>query len=177
MNSESMKSYMPFFIADSKIFGNIYDAEVREFDTLEKKIEDLNNQLSIDTATWALSIYENEMGIKTDLTKSLDERRAVIKSKWRGTGKIDGKLIKLVADAYTNGQVDVTFDGNINIKFNSIIGTPPNINDLKNSIEGIKPAYIAVKYLFAYLLIKDIDNTMTIGDLEKVTLDKFAGGE
>lgn len=177
MNNEYMKSCMPSFITESKIFGNIYDAEYREFDTLEKKIEDLNNQLSIDTATWALSIYENEMGIKTESTKSFDERRAVIKSKWRGTGKIDGKLIKMVADAYTNGQVDVTFDGKINIKFNSIIGIPNNLDDLKKALEDIKPVNLRLEYIFSYLLLKDIDGGKTLRQLETIPLNKFAGGE
>lgn len=173
----NLKSYLPSFLSDNKTFTEIFNSEEQEFNSLGNKIEEVKAQLNVDTATWALDIYEKELGIATDYTKDLNYRRSIIKSRWRGTGKLDSTLIKIVCNAFTNGNVEVTFDGSINIKFNSIIGIPPNLNDLKNSLEQIKPAYLAIKYLFAYLLIKDIDNVMTIGQLENITLDKFAGGE
>lgn len=158
----------------SDVYREILNAEQIEFDMLNINIEDLQKQMFIDTATWGLSIYEKELGIKTNLNKPLDERRSVVKSKWRGTGKVDSLLIKAVADAFTNGDVKVEFDGNIIINFNSVLGTPPNLPDVKNAIGEINPAHLAIIYKFAHLLIKDIHDVMTLEQFENITLDKFA---
>jgi len=152
-------------------------AEQIEFDRLAIDIEDLEKQLNIDTATWGLAIYERELGIKTNLNKPLEERRSVIKSKWRGTGKVDRALIKAVVDAYTNGGVEVGFDGRIIITFNDVKGIPPNLEDAQRAIEDISPAHLAIIYEFAYLLIKEIHEVVTLNEMEQIPLHKFAGGE
>lgn len=150
MYSVKLKSYVPLFIADVKTFDEIYNSQGREFGTLNKKIDDLKAQFNIDTATWALDIYEKELGIVIDYTKPLDYRRSVIKSKDRGSGKLNSMMIKLVCDAFTNGDVEVSYDGIIHIKFASVKGIPPNMDDLKKAVEQIKPAYLLLDYLYTY---------------------------
>lgn len=169
--------YLPPYERNSKIFQEIMKAEQIEFDRLAIDIEDLEKQLNIDTATWGLAIYERELGIKTNLNKPLEERRSVIKSKWRGTGKVDWALIKAVVDAYTNGGVEVGFDGRIIITFNDVKGIPPNLEDAQRAIEDISPAHLAIIYEFAYLLIKEIHEVVTLNEMEQIPLHKFAGGE
>ena len=176
MRSDNLKSYLPLFLSNTQLFTEIFGAKGQELDSIDVSIADLNAQFDVDTATWALDRYENELGIATDYTKPLDYRRSVIKSKWRGTGKLDATLIKTVCDAFTNGDVQVTFDGTIHVKFNSVLGIPPNMDDLGVAVEQIKPAYLLLDYLFSYLLISDIDQVMTIDELQLTTLDKFAGG-
>lgn len=168
---------LPYYERNSKVFKEILNAEVKVFDGLNLDINDLEGQLNVDTATWALYIYEKELDIKTELNKPLYERRSVIKSKWRGTGKVDAALIKMVADAFTNGDVSVEFDGSIIIKFNSVYGIPPNLEDTKKAIQEISPAHLGILYQFAYLLIKDIHEVKTLFAMEQITLNKFAGGE
>jgi hypothetical protein len=164
------------FMRKSKIFIEIFNAEQKQFEQKELDLEDLRKQMDIETATWGLDIYEKDLGIKTDRSKPLTERRSVIKSKERGSGKVDATLIKLVADSFTNGDVEVTFDGQINIKFTSVLGIPPNLEDLENALEDVKPAHLAIAYAFAYLLIKDIHGVMTLTEIEQKPLNLFAGG-
>ncbi|MMZ67964.1 hypothetical protein D1872_306060 [compost metagenome] len=57
------------------------------------------------------------------------------------------------------------------------VGIPPNLDDLKEVIEEIKPAHMKVEYEFSYLLIRDIDGVMTLDQLDQVPLLKFAGGD
>ena len=111
------------------------------------------------------------------MNKPLSDRRSVIKSKLRGSGKVDHIQIKLVADAYTNGDVVVSFNGHIVVKFTSNYGIPPNLDDVKNALEDVKPAHLAIDYEFRYLLIKDIHNVLTLSEMEQAPLNKFAGGE
>ncbi|OLS02232.1 putative phage tail protein [Tissierella creatinophila] len=165
---------LPIYERNSKVFQELMKAEELELDKIELDIEDLKKQLFIDTATWGLDLYEKELKIPIDLSKDLEERRGVIRSKWRGTGKVDKYLIKRVVDAYTNGNVDVSFNGKIVIKFTGIYGIPTNLNDVYKSLEDVSPAHLDIIYEFMYLYIKDIHEVMTIEELENTTLDKFA---
>jgi hypothetical protein len=174
--SDALKAYLPPMLTDTQTFNEILNSEGTEFDTLHSKIDDVKAQFNIDTATWGLNIYEKDLGITTDYTKALDYRRSVIKSKSRGTGKLNATMIKLVCDSFSNGNVAVTFDGTIHVKFTSVKGIPPNMNDLKNAVEQIKPAYLLLDYLFAYLLIKDVDGVMTLNQMQATKLNQFAGG-
>ena len=85
-------------------------------------------------------------------------------------------MIKIVCDSFSNGDVKVTFDGIIHVKFTSVEGIPPNMSDLKNAVEEIKPAYLLLDYLYAFLLIKEVHGVMTINQLQATKLNKFAGG-
>jgi len=174
--SDILKSYFPNIVTDSKIFSEILNAEGIEFDNYYDKLSDLELQFDVDTATWALDYYEKDLGIVTDYTKDYDSRRSVIKSKWRGNGKLTSTLIKIVCDAFTNGDVQVTYDGIIHVKFTSVIGTPPNMGDLKNAVEQIKPAYKLLEYLYSYLMIKEVNGVMTLSQLQATPLNRFAGG-
>lgn len=176
MYSDTLKSYLPTLLTDTKTFTEILNSEGIEFDTLLANIDDIKAQFNIDTATWALDTYEKELGITTNNTKALDYRRSVIKSKSRGTGKLNASMIKIVCDSFSNGDVQVTFDGAIHVKFTSVEGIPPNMSDLKKVVEEIKPAYLLLDYLYAYLLIKEIDGVMTINQLQSTKLNQFAGG-
>ena len=151
---------LPLYERKSQFSKDLLSAQQSEIDRLSNNIADLEKQLNIDTATWALSIYEKDLGIESDLTitKSLDERRSVIKSKWRGTGKVDRTLIKLVVDAFTNGNVNIGFDGRIIVTFNDVKGVPPNMGDVYKAIEDIKPAHLEIIYIFTYLTWNEFDN-------------------
>lgn len=169
--SDTLKSYFPPIITDSKVFTEILNAEGIEFDNYYDKLADLELQFDVDTATWALDYYEKDLNIVTDHTKSYDDRRSVIKSKWRGTGKFSSALIKIVCTAYTNGDVDVTFDGTIHVKFVNKLGIPENIEDLKAAIEQIKPAWLSIDYVFTYKLWNDIKD-LTWDDLQAYTWEQ-----
>lgn len=171
-----MINYLPIYERDSKVFQNLIDIEALEIDDRAEDIEDFIKQLSINTATWGLTIYEQELEIKKDIDKSYEERRSAIKSKLRGTGKADKALIKLVSDAHTNGDVDVTFDGKINIKFISVYGIPPNIEDLKRALEDVKPAHLDIIYIFNYIIWDEFDiynKTWNQWDILNLSWDEF----
>ncbi len=170
-----MMTYLPSYMRKSKVLREICSAQHEQIQYIKTGMEDIAQQLSVDTATWGLAIYEKELDIKTDLNKPIEDRRSVIKSKMRGTGKVDAVLIKVVADAYTNGDVIVSFNGHIVVKFTSKIGTPPNLEDLKAILEGVKPAHLKIDYQFRYITIGEI-SAMTIGEVHHTILDKFAGG-
>ncbi|WP_255298487.1 putative phage tail protein [Brevibacillus dissolubilis] len=170
-----MLNHLPAFMQKSRVLQQFETAEQLELELINGQLEDLMPQLDVSTATWGLVVFEQELGIPTDLSKSYDARREVIRSKMRGSGKIDRMQIKVVADAYANGDCEVSFNGRIRVKFTSQIGIPPRLEELKRAIEEIKPAHLGVEYEFRYLFIEDVQQ-MTLEQLQTQPLENFAGG-
>lgn len=158
------------FQRKSKIYKEIFDADTMQLTNRDDRTADLKLQLSVDTATWGLVFYENDYGIKIDESKSLTDRRALIKSRMRGSGTVTSSLMKNVALAFTGGEIDVGFNGKINITFTNIVGIPPNLQDFKEGIEEIKPAFLDVIYEFLYNQYQDLA-AFTYGQLSVYTYE------
>ncbi len=121
-------------------------------EALEEARIDLYNQVFVDTATWGLSAWEEALKINTDISKSYEFRRERIKAKLRGAGSTTKSMMKQMAAAYSNGEVEVIEDNSnygFVIKFVGTIGIPANMPDLIQAIEEIKPAHLS--YTFEYI--------------------------
>lgn len=176
--SDRLKEYLPDYYRNVLEMDELINAEGTEFDLLGTRIEELLNQSYPESATWALERYEKELQIIVDINKPTDQRRSVVISKMRGLGKVSGTMIKNVAQAYDGGTVDVDVspaEYKIIITFIDTLGIPQNLDDLKAALEEIKPAHMSLSYAFRYLLLKEI-GSMTISQLQRTPLNKFAGG-
>ncbi|WIF95113.1 YmfQ family protein [Caminicella sporogenes] len=148
-----LMQYLPNYYRTSKVMTNItdvYDIELQEFQT---KLDNTLNQFFVDLADTSLDRWEKELGIPVNSSKPDEYRRSVIKSKLRGQGTITINFIKNVAESYSNGEVEVT-ENNSNYSFTiTFVGTkgiPPNMDDLKNAIEDIKPAHLGFTFEYTY---------------------------
>lgn len=172
-----MFTFLPTYYETSRVMKADMQAKGTELDMLFRAIDETMEQFFVRTATWGLDRWEMELGVPTEKEKPIEQRRAVVESKLRGAGKFSGRLVKNVAEAYDGGTVDVSFqpsEWSFTVKFVDTIGIPPNIEDLKTVIEEIKPAHLVIKYEFSYLLIRDVNDRMTIGELARTPLSKFA---
>lgn len=154
-----LKDYVPPFLLESKIFQANYDVQQNELDSYNNAINDIADQCFVETATWGLNYWEEFLGITVDENKETDYRRSVIKAKLRGTGTITVKLIKNVAESFSNGEVSITENVapyTFEVKFVGTRGIPPNLEDLKNAINEIKPAHLAVTYIFVYTVWSEV---------------------
>jgi len=174
---QELFSYLPHYYETSRIMRADAETKGQEMELLHQALEETLDQFFVRTATWGLDIWERELDIAVDPAKPIEQRRSVVESKLRGGGVFSGKMVRNVAAAYERGTVDVTFQPEewaFTIHFVDTIGLPPNLDDLKAAIEAIKPAHMAVEYEFSYLLIRDVNGVMTLGQLDRTTLDKFA---
>ena len=84
----------------------------------------------------------------------------------------------MVADAWRNGAVEVTFaQGRIVVQFVGPYGVPDDLPALKDAVARVIPAHLPVDYLFRYLLIRDIHLIKTLEEMDQIELHKFAGGK
>lgn len=148
-----MKELYPERLVKSAEFADWIEALEGIVEKIKEERDELFNQFNVDTATWSLELWEKEYGLETDITKTLLDRRSRIKSKMRGVGTTTKRLIKNIAESFSNGHVEVTEHNNeyyFEIEFVGKIGLPPNIPDLKAAIEEAKPAHLNVVYICKY---------------------------
>ena len=134
-------------------------------------------QMFLDSMTWALAIEERIAGITPAAGAGVEERRSVLQAKWRSaTGKCDVDLIQRVCDSWQNGEVEVDFaDGEIVLRFVGAYGVPDAdaLAALQSAVQEVIPAHLAVKYLYRYLLVREVHG-MVIDTLQTHTIDEFA---
>ena len=158
--------------------NDLYTVIGAEFDLLQYAIKTVIDNSLIDTADLAtVEMYEQQMNIKPLPSQTLDERRAMIKAKWRSDGTITLEMLQNVCNAWRNGEVNAAFEnGKIKLSFTGEYGIPSDLDALYAALDEVKPAHLAIEYNFKYLLIKDIHNVMTINEMETQKLRNFAGG-
>lgn len=145
--------YMPTYYKASGVMINLLNAYAKEIGLEDYKLEDILKQLFVETATWGLDLWEKEYGIKTDIGKTYETRREVLRAKKRGSGTITKDMLKNSALAYTNAEAEVienVADYSFIIKFIGMKGIPPNMQLLINTIEEIKPAHLAYSFQYTF---------------------------
>lgn len=173
---QAMLTYLPRYYATSRVMKSILDAQGTELDRLRFALDETLDQFYVDTATWGLETWEKELGIPTDSSKPIEQRRSLVKSKIRGTGTVTFDLIRNVAGSFANGTVEIVQEPaaySFTIKFVDALGLPPNLDDLKAAIEEIKPAHLAVEYAFRYFTVGEVQG-MTIHQIQTHRLTDFA---
>jgi uncharacterized protein YmfQ (DUF2313 family) len=142
---------MPKYYKTSKVIDNINNSNSIELTAFNDELNNILNQFFVDTADYTLERWEKELGIEVNNNYDINFRRSRIKSKLRGQGTVTVSLIKNISESFSNGEVDVIEDNanyNFTIKFISILGIPPNMDDLQKAVEDIKPAHLG--FIFAY---------------------------
>ncbi|WP_369899735.1 putative phage tail protein [Bacillus manliponensis] len=149
-----MLKMLPLYERKSDVFHNILTADDREFRNLEQQIDIVDRNIFIDTAVESLHIHERDLGIKTVENLRYDQRREQIMSRNRANvGQTTEDTIKLVARAFSNGEVDVNktaIPGVYEVKFIDKIGIPDNIESLKESLDIVIPAHLELTYSFTF---------------------------
>jgi uncharacterized protein YmfQ (DUF2313 family) len=173
----AMLGYCPQYYESSRLFQSYLQTSGTEMDDFRTAMDEVLDQFFVNTATWGLDKWESELGLTSFAGKPEDQRRSRIVSKLRGMGTVTVALMQSVAKSYTNGEIQVTEHPetySFTVKFVDQLGVPPNLNDLKQAIEEIKPAHLAVVYEYKYLLINQIHRVMTISEMESHPLTDFA---
>nr|WP_312578330.1 putative phage tail protein [Sedimentibacter sp.] len=148
-----LMKYLPDCYQNSAQMNDLQQSIGKEFGVLSYNIDELLNQMYVDTATWGLELWEKQLGIQTDISKSNTARREIIKAKLRGAGTTTKSMIKNTAMAFSGGDVDVIEypkENKFVIQFVGVLGIPPNMAGLIQSIEEIKPAHLSYSFKYTY---------------------------
>src|SRR5471030_344989 len=148
-SSEVLNSYVPYEIQNSYIFNEIFNAYGDVFDKLGLDISDLFLQILPQTATeWGIKLWEKRIGITTNTSKSIEERRSRVLAKLNTRGTTTLEVIKQICKSFIS-EVEVVKhypEYYFEINLLSTTGFPYALDSLYDSVEIAKPAHLGVKY-------------------------------
>ncbi|MEO2601031.1 putative phage tail protein [Clostridium butyricum] len=165
------ENYIPESFNNDPILSQIFKTQGKELAKINYYIKDLTNQFFVETATWGIRIWEEDLGITVVESDDLEDRRARCLAKIRSTGTCTEAKIKEVAKSFKYGDIEIEKDYahyKYTIKFVSDMGIPPKMEDFKASIELISPAHLGIEYQFKYFTWGELH-----GDLDNTTPYKF----
>lgn len=158
-NKPKLLEYLPHFLRGVLEFKEWDNVSGYEISKLNLDIKDIIAQCFIDTATWGLNLWEEQIGVSTDINKSYEERREIIKARLRGSGTVTKKMIKETAEAFSGGQVDIiehTESYSFTVRFVGVKGIPKNMAAFIEMINTIKPAHLDYDIKYTYTVWNDI---------------------
>ena len=168
-----IKRYLPSFIVKGNILKDIFESQQAEVDLLNNNIQDLIDNLFVETATWSLVNWEKKYNIPIDLDDTLENRRSRILARMVSKGQpFTKETIEAIANQFTNGTVEVIEhleDDYFTVKFVSTKGIPPKIQDVYDAINEVKASWLDVDYEFKYNTVGYIKE-FTVGEISKYTV-------
>ncbi len=146
-------SYLPSYYTEVLDFQLLQDSIGKELQLLIEDLENIMDQLYIDTTTWGLDRWEKEFGLTTDPSQLTATRREIIKAKMQGSGTTTSAMIQRIASTFSGGDVIVEQSMeayHFLIRFVGQLGIPPNMAGLIQTIEEIKPAHLSYDFVYTY---------------------------
>lgn len=159
-----MLKKLPTYYQKSKVIRELFKSIELEFKSLSEETVLTENQFFVILSDRDIAKHEQDVGLVPDTAADLDTRRGRVMSKLRGTGTVTKTMMKNVAASFVNGDIEIIEYPSrycFAVKFTSRTGIPYNIEDIKAMVEELKPAHLAVEYIFTYRLWQDVLDTLS----------------
>ena len=171
-----IKRYLPSFIVKGNILKDIFESQQAEVDLLNNNIQDLIDNLFVETATWSLENWEKKYNIPIDLDDTLENRRSRILARMVSKGQpFTKETIEAIANQFTNGSVEVIEhleDDYFTVKFVSAKGIPPKIQDVYDAINEVKASWLDIDYEFIFNTVNYL-RKFTVAELRQYTVEEL----
>lgn len=149
-----LKLYLPVVLQDIAEYEVLSNAETPILADLEEKTNRIVEESFLSTMSETrLAEWENALGI-IPTNSSVEQRRSVVLSRFRGTGKLNKTLIRAMVKAFTGGSAEVNFENStLRVKV-----APPTSTFLDFSIDKLteelskrKPAHLLMTVELSYI--------------------------
>ena len=160
--------YLPRFLGMDPNFHATNHADSKEHDRIRLLLQDLLNQVYVDTATWGLPLWESlvEITVRND---ALDWRRNEVKAKLRAAQSVTQPFLQAVVEMLVAGQsvrvIDVPTDYRLDIELGD--GGVRSWQGLEQALRIWVPAHIGWKYIARTDAALDlyVGATVTVADI------------
>lgn len=163
---EEIASYSPKFYKSIKEMNAVF--RLAGF-TLDLMAEDLEGTVSNQFVEYmdeeAFSRYETFLGVKKDVNKTLEERKAYVNALLMGSGKISKDKIVAIVNQFADCTCDVLLDGSellVNMTFTD--NPEKYMDDIRNLIRDKVPLHIEIVYhgSIDMNIVVVLQNTVTV---------------
>lgn len=172
--------YLPRYYQGIKEVEELQRAIDNENTKEREKIQDIFKQCDINRATWGLVIWEEMYGLSIgDTLTNIEDRRERVRAKMRSTGTTTIAKLKNIALAFAGAKVDILEhygEYYIKIKFISLVGRVPDLENFKRAIREVLPAHLGFKIEFRYNTHGDLkEHRVTHEHLQSFTHEQIFG--
>ena len=169
---EEIASYSPRFYRSIKEMDAVFRFAGFTLDLMAEDLEStVSNQFVEYMDEESFSRYEVFLGVKKDINKTLEERKAYVNALLVGSGKISKDKIVAIVNQFVDCACDVSLDGSelfINMTFSDDPGK--YMDDIRNLIRDKVPLHIEIVYHGSV----DIDIVVILKDT--VTIERIRHG-
>lgn len=179
IRGQRMLDYLPEYYHDSTVIRSIAQATGTEIDLVRTTLYEIREQWFARTATWALDTWEGELGLPT-IPLADEPRRERIVGRLRSAHTATPAVVKVVAEAWANGEIDVIEDFGayrVIIRFVSQTGIPATLSVVQLALRDLIPAHLAIEYEFNYLLWDELDVLKDLDERDEPPLEAYTWDE
>jgi hypothetical protein len=162
-NTVDLKRYLPEFLSADETISDLSAVESEEHERARLAIQDLFNNLFIETSTWALAKWEELLELTPATTDTYEQRRNRILLRLQSNQTSTPDYIVNLARRYMSADSEVSLvEDNENYKFRLVnrSGSILYSADLLNALDTYKPAHLQ----YGITLERDIE----LDDNEKI---------
>ena len=164
--------YLPKFLANDPAFSETQRVLSWEHERYRLKIIDFAKQFHPQTATWGLSVWEEELGLATDVSVDLEIRRARVMAKLLGSSPMTvantNRLVNLFTDDGKAYVVELSEPGIIKVVIPS---QTAYTDEMRDALDEMLPAHL--DYYFQHQIVIDVDDDTISGGED----DTISGGD
>ncbi|WP_337378636.1 putative phage tail protein [Mitsuokella jalaludinii] len=99
-----ISQYLPKFLAKDKVMFHMLAAYSAQHEKQRLILDDLSNQFFVQTATWGLAEWERLVGIETDESRRLEDRRTDVLSRLRPPESVTEAFLTKLVNQYMADQ-------------------------------------------------------------------------
>lgn len=170
-----LKDSLPCFSACMRDMEELLQAEQPEIDRLEEILSEMERQLYIKTATYALSVWEREFGIVGNPGSTAEQRRAAVLGKLNTrTPATVGMIENLVRQTMGAERVEIIehpeeYRFEVHVSVDTLTGS---LAVAKKAVYHARPAHLG--YRFMEHLIRDAAVDVYVGVMGGSTHKSYA---
>lgn len=147
-----MRSYIPQFL-NTGPYKELINAEGEEFENLQASIEDVLNQLFVETATWGLDAWDSFLGLETK-KYDVTERRKIMTARLSSQPPFSHKnLLAVLGQLAEGAEINEYPD---TYSFDVILKTKGTfkgayLTQIMDYVDTMRPAHLDYKVIIDYL--------------------------
>lgn len=166
---------MPRYYDDFPVVMNLVDREADVIIALNEAAAVTLAQAFVGSADRDLPRWERICGIKTDETKSLEVRRAIVKSRLQGAGTVTVAVVRELADTIYGAATEVREDftgGRVVVTLVGKRGVAADAEDVRKELRELIPAHLGIALEFTWFVWNEFD-ALTWNEADAFTWDEL----
>ena len=140
----------------------INNAIEKEFERLQAERDKMKKEAIAETAEDYLVIWERSVALPSDTDLSVSQRQSRVVARLRQMDATTVERVKVIVEAYANGEVEVTenfSEYTVTVSFVGLYGIPDNMDGIIEQLERLMPAHLQVNYNYKWRTWRDVYNT------------------